>query len=562
MNICAVIILMGTLVNGATSTIHSAMEFQISSTQVPNFPEFVIVALVNGRPVYYYDSNTRRAVPKQEWMNRVTEQDPLYWKWNTQRAIIIEEQLKGYIEGVRQRLNQTEGLHLLQVMTGCEWDDETDEISGYYQLAFDGQDFIALDWKTETFVAAKSQAFPIKLQLEKNGEAVRLKHRVIIRCVEWLKKLVPIEDRSPKRKELPLVSFLQKCSSSPVTCHATGFYPDRVLLFWAKDGEELDEDPGEILPNHDGTFQTSVSLDLSSVPAEDWKRYSCVFQLSGVTEDLITRLDPSKILSNERKLSTSTITAAVLSGVGVAVVVVTVGIVLYRRHHNNNVIYPNTFTEVTALFICHQSFNKYLESKRLHLLQRMSGCEWDDETDEISGYYQTAFDGQDFIALDWKTETWVAAKPQAFPTKLKWERIGAAARYKNDLTHACVEWLKKFVRFGEKSLKRKELPLVSFLQKCSSSPVTCHATGFYPDRALLFWAKDGEELDEDPGEILPNHDGTFQTSVSLDLSSVPAEDWKRYSCVFQFSGVTEDLITRLDSSKTQSNGETGAGRSR
>ncbi|KAJ0044126.1 hypothetical protein NL108_010008 [Boleophthalmus pectinirostris] len=138
--------------------------------------------------------------------------------------------------------------------------------------------------------------------------------------------------------ELPLVSFLQKCSSSPVTCHATGFYPDRVLLFWAKDGEELDEDPGEILPNHDGTFQTSVSLDLSSVPAEDWKRYSCVFQLSGVTEDLITRLDPSKILSNERKLSTSTITAAVLSGVGVAVVVVTVGIVLYRRHHNNNVI--------------------------------------------------------------------------------------------------------------------------------------------------------------------------------------------------------------------------------
>ncbi|KAJ0068238.1 hypothetical protein NL108_018172 [Boleophthalmus pectinirostris] len=229
------------------------------------------------------------------------------------------------------------GLHLLQVMAGCEWDDETDEINGYYQTAFDGQDFIALDSKTETFVAAKSEAFPIKLQLEETGEAVSLTYRMTHVCVKWLKWYMQFEDKL-KRKELPLVSFLQKCSSSPVTCHATGFYPDRALLFWAKDGEELDEDPGEILPNHDGTFQTSVSLDLSSVPAEDWKRYSCVFQLSGVTEDLITRLDSSKILSNERKLSTSTITAAVLSGVGVAVVVVTVGIVLYRRHHNNNVI--------------------------------------------------------------------------------------------------------------------------------------------------------------------------------------------------------------------------------
>ncbi|XP_072289020.1 major histocompatibility complex class I-related gene protein-like [Eucyclogobius newberryi] len=137
--------------------------------------------------------------------------------------------------------------------------------------------------------------------------------------------------------ELPLVSLLQKSSSSPVTCHATGFYPDRALLFWAKDGEELEEDPGEILPNHDGTFQTSVSLDLSSVPAEDWERYSCVFQFSGVPEDLITRLDPSKVRTNERKLSTSTIIAVVLSVVGAAVVVA-VGIIVRRRRLNNNVL--------------------------------------------------------------------------------------------------------------------------------------------------------------------------------------------------------------------------------
>lgn len=103
-----------------------------------------------------------------------------------------------------------------------------------------------------------------------------------------------------------------------------------------------------------------------------------------------------------------------------------------------------------------------------------------------------------------------------------------------------------------------ELPLVSLLQKTSSSPVTCHATGFYPDRAMLYWTKDGEELHENvyPGEILPNHDGTFQMSVDLDVSSLPSEDWEKYKCVFKFSEVKEDILTRLDRAVIRTNGET------
>ncbi|CAL8397867.1 unnamed protein product [Gadus morhua 'NCC'] len=76
----------------------------------------------------------------------------------------------------------------------------------------------------------------------------------------------------------PRVSLLQRTPSSPVVCHATGFYPDRVVVFWRRDGQELHEqvDPGEVLPNHDGTFQVSVDLDLTAVPQEDWGRYECV----------------------------------------------------------------------------------------------------------------------------------------------------------------------------------------------------------------------------------------------------------------------------------------------
>uniref|UniRef100_A0A3B4HCQ4 Ig-like domain-containing protein n=1 Tax=Pundamilia nyererei TaxID=303518 RepID=A0A3B4HCQ4_9CICH len=98
-----------------------------------------------------------------------------------------------------------------------------------------------------------------------------------------------------------LLSLLQKTPSSPVSCHATGFYPDRAMMFWSKDGEELHEgvDHREILPNNDETFQLSVDLNVSSVTPEDWRRYDCVFQLSDDEHNLtITKLNKAAIRSN------------------------------------------------------------------------------------------------------------------------------------------------------------------------------------------------------------------------------------------------------------------------
>lgn len=190
------------------------------------------------------------------------------------------------------------------------------------------------------------------------------------------------------------------------------------------------------------------------------------------------------------------------------------------------------------------------------MFQSMYGCQWDDETGEVDGYDQYGYDGEDFIVYDLKTETWIAASPQAVFTKNNWENNkGYMTQNKYYTTQYCPDWLKKYVEYGRSSLLRTVLPSVSLLQKSPSSPVTCHATGFYPNRAMLFWRRDGEELHEDVehGETLPNHDGTFQMSSELRLSSVSPEDWGKYECVFQLSGVEEDLVTRLDPEKILSN---------
>ncbi|XP_051811991.1 class I histocompatibility antigen, F10 alpha chain-like isoform X2 [Acanthochromis polyacanthus] len=209
-------------------------------------------------------------------------------------------------------------------------------------------------------------------------------------------------------------------------------------------------------------------------------------------------------------------------------------------------------TFAASVGIVMQRFN---QTAGVHLYQNMYGCEWDDETDEVNGYYQDGYDGEDFVSFDRKTETWTAPTQQAVITKHKWDNNkGWIAQVKNYLTQECPDWVKKYVNYGRSSLMRKDLPSVSLLQKTSSSPVTCHATGFYPDRADLFWRKDGEELHEDvdKGEILPNHDGTFQMSVDLKISSIADEDWKKYDCVFQLSGV-KDINTKLDKSVIRSN---------
>uniref|UniRef100_A0A3B4B6H9 Ig-like domain-containing protein n=1 Tax=Periophthalmus magnuspinnatus TaxID=409849 RepID=A0A3B4B6H9_9GOBI len=262
--------------------VHTLRYFHTSS-QVPNFPEFVSVGYLDDLQITHFDSVTRKYVPKQEWMKKITEEDPQFWERNRQLALGNEQVGKSQIKTVKRRLNVTEGVHFVQFMTGCDWDDETGDITGYYQHAFDGEDFISLDFDTETFVAPKDEAFITKLKWERMGEAARQKNYITGDCVKYLKKHVRNGGSALKRTELPLVSMLQKSSSAPVTCHATGFYPSRARLFWTKDGEELleDVDPGEILPNEDETFQTSVSLDPSSVPSKDWDRYHCVFQLSG-----------------------------------------------------------------------------------------------------------------------------------------------------------------------------------------------------------------------------------------------------------------------------------------
>ncbi|KAM9447110.1 major histocompatibility complex class I-related gene protein-like [Clarias gariepinus] len=177
-------------------------------------------------------------------------------------------------------------------------------------------------------------------------------------------------------------------------------------------------------------------------------------------------------------------------------------------------------------------------TQRVHTLQRMYGCELDDDC-TTRGYNQVGYDGEDFISLDLRTGTWTAANDKAMTTKQKWESTGAEIKYwKYYLEKECFEWLKKFLSYGRETLERRVRPEVSVFQKHSPSPeVVCHATGFFPKAVIITWQKDGEDVHGavELRETLPNQDGSFQKRIIL---KVPAEELQKhtYTCVVHPSG--------------------------
>ncbi len=86
----------------------------------------------------------------------------------------------------------------------------------------------------------------------------------------------------------------------------------------------------------------------------------------------------------------------------------------------------------------------------------MTGCEWDDETGEFNGFNQYGYDGEDFITFDLQTLTWIAPKPQALTTKLRWDADKARIGYcENYIIKICPQFLKNYIAFGRSTLLRK-----------------------------------------------------------------------------------------------------------
>ncbi|XP_071416388.1 class I histocompatibility antigen, F10 alpha chain-like [Pithys albifrons albifrons] len=186
---------------------------------------------------------------------------------------------------------------------------------------------------------------------------------------------------------------------------------------------------------------------------------------------------------------------------------------------------------------------RYNQSGGLHTWQRVVGCDvLSDGT--VRGFYRHGYDGRDFISFDLGSKSFVAADGAAQVTKRKWEHKGIEAeRLTNYLEYICPEWLRKYIRYGQEVLERKEPPDVHVSGKEEHGILTlsCHAYGFYPGVIGISWMKGDEIWDQETewGGVVPNSDGTFHSWARIEV--LPGE-WEQYRCRVEHAGMPEPGI--------------------
>ncbi|KAF4074730.1 hypothetical protein AMELA_G00242600, partial [Ameiurus melas] len=151
----------------SSSVTHSLQYVYTAVTPGLNFPEFTLVGQVDGQQIDYYDSKIRKVIPKTEWIQKVNADDPDYWNRQTQILQGHQETFKVSVDILMQRFNQTAGVHTVQMMCGCERDDDG-TTRGYEQFGYDGEDFISFDVESLTWIAPIPQSLISKNKWDKD----------------------------------------------------------------------------------------------------------------------------------------------------------------------------------------------------------------------------------------------------------------------------------------------------------------------------------------------------------------------------------------------------------
>uniref|UniRef100_A0A8C9UHY2 Class I histocompatibility antigen, F10 alpha chain-like n=1 Tax=Serinus canaria TaxID=9135 RepID=A0A8C9UHY2_SERCA len=226
---------------GATKVLHSLHYLTVAvSEPSPGVPQYMSIGFVDGIPFTRYDSERGRVEPLTQWIKDGAE--PGYWEEQTQINERNQHINAGNLETLRERYNQSGGLHTVQWLYGCDLLSDG-SVRGSTREGYDGQDLISFDLGFGRFVAADSVGEISRRRWEQEGVAEH-----------WTNYLKELE-----RKEPPDV-------------HMSGR-----------------EEHG-IVPNSDGTFHTWARIE--ALP-EEREQYRCRVEHPGMPEPRIFAWEPT-----------------------------------------------------------------------------------------------------------------------------------------------------------------------------------------------------------------------------------------------------------------------------
>ncbi|XP_078497697.1 saoe class I histocompatibility antigen, A alpha chain-like isoform X2 [Lissotriton helveticus] len=269
------LLLGGLWLQPAGAGLHSLRYFESSlSGPLPGVPLYSYVGYVDDIPISGYTSESRREEPRAPWMERITAEDPLYWERNTEISRGWEQVSKADVRTVMERVNQTEGFHIIQYMYGCELRADG-SIGGFRQHAFDGHDFLSFDKDRLTYTAVMDAARITQDQWNSDRIFIQQgKEYLEGTCIEYLKKhLKNGAERLRTVAPQTIVTRRKNGGRTFLTGYAYGFYPRDIEVKWVRNGVEMPLESMDILPNPDGTYQVRTTVKVQEGDDEKMYRY-------------------------------------------------------------------------------------------------------------------------------------------------------------------------------------------------------------------------------------------------------------------------------------------------
>ncbi|CAM4661973.1 unnamed protein product [Leuciscus chuanchicus] len=173
----------------------------INEQTAAGIQEFIAETRLDDQQIDYYDSNIKKIIPKQDWMEEFTFTE--MWKEDTKIREDVQQIYKNNIHVIMKRFNQSGGVHMYQRMYGCDYDDKTEYSHGFDRYTYDGQEFITLGVRERRYTAHVPQAIPTVEKWNNDGERFTvLKQYYDHECVYWLKHFLALRKAGFERIEL------------------------------------------------------------------------------------------------------------------------------------------------------------------------------------------------------------------------------------------------------------------------------------------------------------------------------------------------------------------------
>ncbi|XP_077874670.1 HLA class I histocompatibility antigen, alpha chain G-like [Ictidomys tridecemlineatus] len=193
-----------------------------------------------------------------------------------------------------------------------------------------------------------------------------------------------------------------------------------------------------------------------------------------------------------------------------------------------------------------------------HTYQTTYGCDVGTDGRLLRGYSQFAYDGANYIALNYNLRSWTAADRAAQITRRK-----CAAAHRCEGLQDTVGLSSSFPQGREENGAQAKIPpapcggggsgpgppdppkthVTHHPRPEGDVTLRCWALGFYPKEITLNWQRDGEDQTQDMEllETRPSGDGNFQKWAAV---VVPAGEEQRYTCNVHHEGLPEPLTLR------------------